>query len=175
MPALKWGLIGASDIAATRVIGAIRASGGDITGVYSNSPERAREFAASHALPGATYGSGRTARLWRLTPSDISSSKRLALRPGIQGTSGRQARPVRRNPWPWTHGQATAMVELAEERGLVLAANHQLPGSPLHAKSANSSTTAPSAPCSRPKSPTPSSCRNGCAAGGWGRARPEAV
>lgn len=54
MPALNWGLIGASDIAATRVIGAIRTSGGNAVGVFSGSADRARDFAASHGLASAT-------------------------------------------------------------------------------------------------------------------------
>ena len=43
---LRWGLIGASTIAAQHMIGAIRANGGDVVAVMSASAERAKAFAA---------------------------------------------------------------------------------------------------------------------------------
>ena len=132
MPALKWGLIGASDIAATRVIGAIRANGGDITGVYSNSPERAREFAASHALPGATTDLDELLG-WEIDAVYISSANALHFDQASRALlAGKHV--LCEKPLALDDGQATAMVELAEDRGLVLGANHHLPGSPLHAK-----------------------------------------
>lgn len=48
---MRWGLIGASTIAAEHMIGAIRASGGNIATVMSASPDRAVSYAAEHNIP----------------------------------------------------------------------------------------------------------------------------
>jgi 1,5-anhydro-D-fructose reductase (1,5-anhydro-D-mannitol-forming) len=132
MPALNWGLIGASDIAATRVIGAIRTSGGNAVGVFSGSADRARDFAASHGLASATTD------LDEFLAGDINAVY-------ISSTNDKHFDQATRalkagkhvlceKPLALEAEQAAAMVELAEEMGLTLAANHHLPGSPLHAK-----------------------------------------
>jgi predicted dehydrogenase len=54
MTGLRWGLIGASTIAAQHMIGAIRANGGEVTAVMSASPDRAATFAAEHAIARST-------------------------------------------------------------------------------------------------------------------------
>ena len=51
---LRWGLIGASTIAAQHMIGAIRANGGDVVAVMSASAERAKAFAAKHDIRRST-------------------------------------------------------------------------------------------------------------------------
>ena len=132
MPALKWGLIGASDIAATRVIGAIRASGGDTVGVFSGSADRASDFAAIHGLPNFTT---RLDELlgWEIDAVYISSTNALHFDQAVRALkAGKHV--LCEKPLALESGQAEAMVELAEEMGMVLAANHHLPGSPLHAK-----------------------------------------
>jgi predicted dehydrogenase len=50
--ALRWGLVGTGDIARRRVAAALRdAPGGELHAVASGRPERARSFAAEHAIP----------------------------------------------------------------------------------------------------------------------------
>jgi 1,5-anhydro-D-fructose reductase (1,5-anhydro-D-mannitol-forming) len=130
MPALKWGLIGASDIAATRVVGAIRASGGDIVGVFSASADRARDFAGSLGLPRFTTDLDELLGLG-IDAVYISSTNDKHF---DQATRALQAgkHVLCEKPLALDAGQAEAMVELAEDLNLVLAANHHLPGSPLH-------------------------------------------
>ena len=49
---VRWGLVGASDIAATSIIPAIRArSGGGVVAVYSRSAERGAQYARRHGIP----------------------------------------------------------------------------------------------------------------------------
>ena len=48
---MRWGLIGASSIAANHMIGAIRGAGGDIRSVLSSGAERAASFAVEHGIP----------------------------------------------------------------------------------------------------------------------------
>ncbi|ABD56857.1 Gfo/Idh/MocA family protein [Jannaschia sp. CCS1] len=47
---MRWGLIGASTIAAEHMIGAIRASGGETATVLSSSPDRAASYATTHDI-----------------------------------------------------------------------------------------------------------------------------
>jgi 1,5-anhydro-D-fructose reductase (1,5-anhydro-D-mannitol-forming) len=132
MPALKWGLIGASDIAATRVIDAIRASGGHTVGVFSGSADRAKDFAATHALPNFTTALDELLG-WDIDAVYISSTNDKHFDQATRALqSGKHV--LCEKPLALDAGQAEAMVELAEQQGLVLAANHHLPGSPLHAK-----------------------------------------
>ncbi|MCP2046568.1 Gfo/Idh/MocA family protein [Paenarthrobacter histidinolovorans] len=132
MSALKWGLIGASDIAATRVIDAIRSSGGHIEGVVSGSAGRADDFAAQHGLHFATTDLDELLG-WDIDAVYISSTNDKhydqACRALRAGKHVLCEKPLALDP-----AEAEAMVALAEELGLVLAANHHLPGSPLHAK-----------------------------------------
>jgi 1,5-anhydro-D-fructose reductase (1,5-anhydro-D-mannitol-forming) len=48
---MRWGLIGASNIAAAHMMSAIRANGGEIVSVLSASPDRARAYADEHGIP----------------------------------------------------------------------------------------------------------------------------
>jgi 1,5-anhydro-D-fructose reductase (1,5-anhydro-D-mannitol-forming) len=131
MPALKWGLIGASDIAATRVIAAIRASGGDTVGVFSGSSDRGRQFAASHGLDRFTTDLDELLG-WDLDAVYISSTNALHFDQACRALkAGKHV--LCEKPLALDAGEAAAMVALAEQQGLVLAANHHLPGSPLHA------------------------------------------
>lgn len=132
MPALKWGLIGASDIAATRVIGAIRNSGGIVTGVFSGSSDRARDFAATHELSNATSDLEELLG-WNIDAVYISSTNGKHFDQACRALkAGKHV--LCEKPLALDAGEAAAMVELADQKGLVLAANHHLPGSPLHVK-----------------------------------------
>ena len=132
MQALKWGLIGASDIAATRVIDAIRSSGGTVTGVFSGSSGRARDFAATHGLPRATADLEQLLA-WEIDAVYISSTNDKHFDQACRALkAGKNV--LCEKPLALDAGEAEAMVRLAEDTGLILAANHHLPGSPLHAK-----------------------------------------
>ena len=51
---MRWGLIGASSIAETHMIGALRAEGQEIAAVASTSAARAAAFAAAQGIATAT-------------------------------------------------------------------------------------------------------------------------
>jgi 1,5-anhydro-D-fructose reductase (1,5-anhydro-D-mannitol-forming) len=132
MPGLKWGLIGASDIADTRVVGAIRSSGGDPVGVFSGSSERAREFAARHGMANATTDLEELLG-WEIDAVYISSTNDKHFDQACRALrAGKHV--LCEKPLALGADQATAMVELAEQKDLTLAANHHLPASPLHVK-----------------------------------------
>ncbi len=127
---LRWGLIGASDIARSRVIPAIRACGGTVDAVLSSSPSRAVEYAADNGIPLGTtsldelLGSDLDA-VYISTVNELHHSQAIAAL-----EAGKHV--LCEKPLALRVDHAQEMVVLAESRGLVLATNHHLPGSPLH-------------------------------------------
>jgi len=51
---MRWALIGASDIAATRVIPAIRQAGDEVYGVMSSNVDRAASYANANGIAHST-------------------------------------------------------------------------------------------------------------------------
>jgi 1,5-anhydro-D-fructose reductase (1,5-anhydro-D-mannitol-forming) len=47
---MRWGLIGASNIAASHMIGAMRNTGGEVVSVLSSSPTAPSSYAAEHGI-----------------------------------------------------------------------------------------------------------------------------
>lgn len=128
--ALTWGLIGASDIAATRMIPAIRARGGTIAAVHSSSTDHAESFALTHGIALGTndldqmLAAGVDAVYISTTNDRHASSALKALSSG--------AHVLCEKPLALSIKDAQAMIDRAEATGRVLATNHHLPGSPLH-------------------------------------------
>ena len=54
MTKLRWGLIGASTIAAEHMIDSFRANGGEIVSVMSTDADRAAKYAREHGIAHAT-------------------------------------------------------------------------------------------------------------------------
>ena len=132
---LRWALIGASDIAATRMMPAMRAVGHDVVGVASNSAERGAAYATANDLPYATTD------LDELVSRDDRRGVRLQhQRARTAATSTAAARAGKHilceKPLATSVDDADAMVEAAGRAGVVLAVNHHLPGADTHARSA---------------------------------------
>ncbi|GAP57095.1 1,5-anhydro-D-fructose reductase, partial [Arthrobacter sp. Hiyo6] len=173
MPALKWGLIGASDIAATRVIAAIRASGGETIGVFSGSADRAADFAAGNGLP--DYTTDLDALLdWEIDAVYISSTNALHFEQAIRALkAGKHVlceKPLALEAvqaeawWSWPRPWVSCWPQTTTCQEALCTP-----------KSANSSRPEPSAPSCPPKSPTPCSFPRGCADGGSAWAHPAAA
>ena len=62
MTGLRWGLIGASTIAAEHMIDAFRANGGEAVAVMSTNAERAAQYAAKHGIAQGDDGPCRAGR-----------------------------------------------------------------------------------------------------------------
>lgn len=128
---LRWLLIGASDIAATRMISAMRARGDRVEGVVSGDEERAQRYAADLGLGFGTssledgLGAGVDAVYISSTNDQHKDQAMAAIAAGKH--------VLCEKPLALEVGEAEEMVEAAAERGVVLATNHHLPGSPLHA------------------------------------------
>lgn len=127
---IRWGLVGASDIAATRVAPTMRALGQTVSAVCSGSPDRADWFARQHGIPLATSS------LEQLLAGDIDAvyiSSRNAEHAGQARAAAAAGKHVLlEKPIATTLEDATAVVRDCESAGVVLAANHHLPGAGTH-------------------------------------------
>ncbi len=128
---LRWGLVGASDIAATRVIPAMRALGDEVVGVMSGSAEHGQRYATRHAVPFAT-----TALDALLDRDDVDavyvSSTNDKHHAQTMAALGAGKHVLCEKPMALSLADAAEMVGAAGRAGLVLAVNHHLPGAGTH-------------------------------------------
>ena len=129
--ALRWGLIGASTIAAQHMIGALRSNGGEVVAVMSANEGRAKSFAAQHGISRATSD------LLELVEADdvdavyISTTNDLHL--GQALVAARAGKHVLcEKPLALTLDNARAMVAECRTRGLVMGTNHHLRNAATH-------------------------------------------
>jgi len=128
---MRWGLIGASTIAAQHMIRAMRATGGEVVAVASTNESRAKEFAATHGIAAACTAVGDLLALPVVEAVYISSTNEkhhaqamAALRAGKH--------VLCEKPLAMTVADAAGMVSFAEKSGLIFATNHHLRCSGSH-------------------------------------------
>lgn len=130
MSNLKFGLIGASYVAASRMVPAFRANGITPKALFDTNKERFR-FWREHDLDLLTTD------LDELLGSDIDavyiSSRNDLHAPHAIAAAEAEKHIIVEKPMALTLADARAMVAAAHRAGVVLAVNHHLPGSPLHA------------------------------------------
>jgi 1,5-anhydro-D-fructose reductase (1,5-anhydro-D-mannitol-forming) len=124
------GLVGASNIAMTRMLPAFAALGIAVRGPYDNEPRRFRYWADSGV-------EGQTTNLDQLLASDIdavyiSTRNDQHLAEAVAAAEAGKHILVEK-PMSLSVADAQTMIEAANRNGVVLAVNHHLPGSPLHA------------------------------------------
>ena len=128
---LRWGLIGASTIAAEHMIGAIRANGGDVVAVMSASAERAKAFAAEHDIRRSTtdlaalVGGDDIDAVYISTTNELHRDQALAA-----ANAGKHA--LCEKPLALTLADARAIVHAYRTRGLMLGTNHHLRNAATH-------------------------------------------
>jgi 1,5-anhydro-D-fructose reductase (1,5-anhydro-D-mannitol-forming) len=131
MRGLRWGLIGASDIAATRVIPALRRIGHEVAGVMSSSTARARAYADANGIDFAT--TELDALLGRSDVDAVYVSTTNELHHGQTLTAAGAGKHVlSEKPLATTIADACEMVDACERAGVTLAANHHLPAAGTH-------------------------------------------
>jgi len=129
---MKWALVGASDIAATRVIPAMRAVGHEVVGVFSSSVERGATYAAAHQIPTSTTSlaellSGDCDAVYISTTNQLHAQQAIAA-----AAAGKHV--LCEKPLAMSVHDARAIVAACEEAGVVLATNHHLRSSAVNRK-----------------------------------------
>ena len=128
---LRFGLIGASDIAATRVVPALRRCGHEAAAVVSSSPERARSYAAANDIGWATteleelLARDDVDAVYVSTTNELHHAQTLAA-----AAAGKHV--LCEKPLALTVADAWEMVHACASAGVVLATNHHLPAAGTH-------------------------------------------
>jgi 1,5-anhydro-D-fructose reductase (1,5-anhydro-D-mannitol-forming) len=128
---MQWGLIGASTIAAQHMIGAIRATGGEILAVASTLQDRAQEFAETNGTGTAFSQVDGLLNLRGIKAVYISSTNEKHHAQAMAALAA-DKHVLCEKPLAMTLAEAAEMVDLAESAGLVLATNHHLRCSGSH-------------------------------------------
>ena len=129
---LGWGLIGASDIARTRMIAAIRAQpGSDVVAVMSSQIERAQSYAAETTIPraydslDAILSDPAVDIVYISTTNDLHAQQTLAA-----ARAGKHV--LCEKPLALSLDQAHEMVAACQAAGVVMATNHHLRNAATH-------------------------------------------
>lgn len=126
---MRWGLIGASTIAAEHMIGAIRASGGDIATVLSSSADRATSYGATHSIPkGVT---DLDAAMDGVDAVYISTTNEKHL-PQAMAAIAAGKHVLCEKPLAMNVADAVTMVKAAREKGVTFGTNHHLRNAGSH-------------------------------------------
>ena len=126
----RWGLIGASNIAREWVIGAIRATGGEVVSVMSSNAERARDYAAANGIAKSTT------ELATLLGDDIDAvyiSTTNELHRDQTIAAARAGKHVLcEKPLALSLADAHAMRNACRDAGMVMGTNHHLRNAGTH-------------------------------------------
>ena len=127
---MRWGLIGASAIAADALVPAIAQAGGTIAAVFSRSPAHGVAFAKEHGIPVATDSLATLLAEADLDVVYVSSVNALhAAQVEQAAAAGKHV--LCEKPLATTVADAETMVRSCEAAGVVLAVNHHLREKPL--------------------------------------------
>lgn len=130
MAVIRWGLIGTSDIAATRMIPAMRRLGHEVTAVGSATPHRAAAFAQQHEIKASGSVEGLVAR------DDVDavyiSSRNELHRDHTLLAAGAGKHVLCEKPLALSAEDGQAMLDACAAANVILGTNHHLPGSDVH-------------------------------------------
>lgn len=127
---MRWGLVGASTIAAEWMIDAIRANGGEIIGVQSGSEAHGAEYAQKH---GIAYSTTEVDALLDQQPDAIYiSSVNDKHRAQLEAAANRGIHVLCEKPLATSLDDAKAMVELCDANSVRFATNHHLRWAATH-------------------------------------------
>ena len=130
MPAIRWGLIGATVIGREWMIGAIREAGGDIVAVMSTDAQRGQAYAEEFGIPLAVtdlrslFAAGIDAVYISTTNERHRVETVAAAEAGIH--------VLCEKPLATSLADAQAMVAACREGGVVMGTNHHLRNSATH-------------------------------------------
>ncbi len=127
----RWGLIGASTIAKEWVIGAIRATGGEIVSVMSTNAERGKAYAAEQGIAKSVTTLAEIVDDPGIDTVYISTTNELHRDQALAAaTAGKHI--LCEKPLAMSLDDARAMVQAARDAGVVMATNHHLRNAATH-------------------------------------------
>lgn len=126
-----WGLIGASTIAKEWVIGAIRATGGEVVSVMSTNAERGRAYAEANGIAKSATSLEEIVGDAGIDAVYISTTNELHREQAILAAkAGKHV--LCEKPLALALDDALAMVKAAREAGVVMGTNHHLRNAASH-------------------------------------------
>ena len=128
---LRWALVGASDIAATKVLPAIRAVGDSAVVVRSGDAGHAAAWAGDHGVPEAVTELRAAVERDDVDAVYVSSVNNLH-REHVEAAAAAGKAVLAEKPLALSLDDAQAMVDACRAAGVVMAINHHLPASPTH-------------------------------------------
>ena len=128
---MKWGLIGASNIAEGRMLQAFRGNGHEVISVQSGGQARADEFAARNAIPHATTALDDLLAQPGLDAVYISSTNEKHFAQAMAAiAAGKHV--LCEKPLSMSVADAVTMVKAAQDAGVVFGTNHHLRNAGSH-------------------------------------------
>jgi 1,5-anhydro-D-fructose reductase (1,5-anhydro-D-mannitol-forming) len=131
MTGLRWGLVGASTIAAEHMIDAFRANGGDAVAVMSSKADRAAQYAAKHGIGKATTDLRALVEDKDVDAVYVSTTNELH-RDQVFAAAAAGKHVLCEKPLALTLPDARAMVAECRKRGVVMGTNHHLRNAATH-------------------------------------------
>jgi 1,5-anhydro-D-fructose reductase (1,5-anhydro-D-mannitol-forming) len=133
MSMLRWGLIGASDVAATRMIPSMRRRGHEVVAVWSLSDEHAEAYASTHGIPSHTSSMDELVAREDIDAVYISTINRVhAANTLTAAAAGKHV--LCEKPIALSLADGWSMIEACKAAGVVLAVNHHLPCAATHSE-----------------------------------------
>jgi 1,5-anhydro-D-fructose reductase (1,5-anhydro-D-mannitol-forming) len=128
---LRWGLVGASTIAAQQMIDAFRANGGEVVAVMSTDADRAAKFAEEHRIARTTTSLKDLVQSNDVDAVYISTTNELHRAQVFAAAKAGKA-VLCEKPLALTLDDARAMVGECRSRGVILGTNHHLRNAATH-------------------------------------------
>jgi 1,5-anhydro-D-fructose reductase (1,5-anhydro-D-mannitol-forming) len=128
---LRWGLVGASTIAAQQMIDAFRANGGEVVAVMSTNADRAAKFAEEHRIARTTTSLKDLVQSNDVNAVYISTTNELHRVQVVAAAKAGKA-VLCEKPLALTLDDARAMVAECRSRGVILGTNHHLRNAATH-------------------------------------------
>ena len=131
MAKLRWGLIGASTIAAEHMIGAFRDNGGEAVAVMSTNADRATSYAKTHGIAHATTSLKELVESKDVDAVYISTTNELH-RDQVFAAAAAGKHVMCEKPLALTLKDAREMVAECRKRSIVMGTNHHLRNAATH-------------------------------------------
>lgn len=128
---MRWALIGASDIAATRIIPAIKAVGDEVVVVRTGNLEHGTKWAAEQGVSEVVTDLAAALERRDVDAVYVSSLNTLH-REHVEAAAAAGKHVLAEKPLAMRVADARAMVDACKRANVVMATNHHLPPNPVH-------------------------------------------